>query len=136
MKSWPCGEPALHSQMLVCGVIIHDNVHLQVLRHVLFNLSEETQIFLMPVARSTLRKHFAVRRVQRRKQRSGSVASIIVCHSLDVSQSQRQHRLGAFQRLNSALLIHAQNHCIFRRILSTALQYSVLFLQKMDRSKA
>ena len=29
MESWPCGEPSPHSQMLVCSVIIDDNVHLQ-----------------------------------------------------------------------------------------------------------
>jgi len=32
VESWSCGEPAFNSQMLVRGVIIHDNVHLQVLR--------------------------------------------------------------------------------------------------------
>jgi hypothetical protein len=108
MESWPCGEPAFNSKMLVRGVIIHEDVHLQVLRHALLNLPEKTQILLMPVALSTFREHLAVRRVQRGKQRGGSVASIIVGHSFDITQSQRQHRLGAFQRLNSALLIHAQ----------------------------
>ena len=44
------------------------------------------------------------------------MASIIMGHSLDITQTQRQHRLGAFQRLNSALLVHAQNHGIFRGI--------------------
>jgi hypothetical protein len=62
----------------------------------------------MTVALSTFCEHLAVRRVQRGKQRGGSVASIIVGHSFDITQSQRQHRLGAFQRLNSALFIHAQ----------------------------
>ncbi len=116
VEPWPCGEPASNSQMFVRGVIIHDDVHLQVLRDVLFNLPEKTQIFLMPVTRSTFREHFAVRRVQCGEQRGGSVASIIVSHSFDITQSQWQHRLGTLQRLNSALLIHAQNHCIFRGI--------------------
>ena len=107
MESWPCGEPSFDSQMLVRGVIIHDDVHLQVLRHVLFNLPEKTQILLMPVTRSTFRENFAVRRVQCGKQRGGSVASIIVGHSFDITQPQRQHRLRAFQRLNATLLIHA-----------------------------
>ena len=65
----------------------------------------------MPMTRSTFRKHSAVRLVQCGKQRGGSVASIIVGHSFDITQSQRQHRLGTFQRVNSALLIY-----IFRRI--------------------
>ena len=116
VEPWPGGEPASNSQMLVCGVIIHDDVHFQVLRHVLLNLPEKAQILLMPVARSTFREHFAVGRVQGGKQCGGSVTPIIVSHSFHITQSQRQHRLGAFQRLNSALLIDAQNHSIFRGI--------------------
>jgi hypothetical protein len=39
--------------MPVRGVIIHDKVHLQVLRDVFLNLPEKTQILLMPVTPST-----------------------------------------------------------------------------------
>src|SRR5205823_8026610 len=75
-------------------------------------------------------EHLAVRRVQCRKQRSGSVASIIVGHSFNITQAQRQHRLGAFQRLNSALLIYAQNHCIFRWIQVQPYNIPYLFYKK------
>jgi len=68
----------------------------------------------MAVMLPALREHFAFCRVQGCKQRRGSVASIIVGHSLDVTQPQRQHRLHKVQRLNSALFIHAQNHSVFR----------------------
>ncbi len=50
------------------------------------------------------------------KQRGGSVAPIIVGHCFDITQSQWQHRLGAFQCWNSALLIYAQNHSVLRGI--------------------
>src|SRR5258707_8721994 len=130
MEPWPCSKPAFNSQMLVRGVIIHDDVPVQVFRHVFFNLPEKTQILLMPVTRSTFREHIAVRRVQCGKQRGGSVASIIVGHSLDITQSQRQHRLGAFQSLNSALLIHAQNHSIFRRIQIQPYNITYFFYKK------
>ena len=73
VEPWPCSEPASNSQMFVRGVIIHDDVHLQVLGYVLFNLPEKTQIFLMPVVLSTFREHFAVCRVQCGKQRGSSV---------------------------------------------------------------
>src|SRR5215470_15486462 len=96
VEPWPCGEPTSNSQMFVRSVIIRDEVHLQVLRYILLNLPEKTQILLVPVTRSTFREHFAACRVQCSKQRCGSVASIIVSHSLHITQSQRQHRLGAF----------------------------------------
>ena len=97
MESWPCGQPAFDAGMFVRGVVVNDQVHLQVLGHVLLDLSEEIQIFLMPVPLATLREHFAVGRIQGGKQRGGPVTSIIVGHSLDVAQSHRQHRLGTFQ---------------------------------------
>jgi hypothetical protein len=46
--------------VFVRGEVVHDDVHLQVLGHVLFDLPEKTQIFLMPMARPTLREDFAV----------------------------------------------------------------------------
>src|SRR5262249_21534270 len=45
VESWSASEPAPHSQMLVCGVIVYDDVHVQVCGHALLNFSEETQIF-------------------------------------------------------------------------------------------
>jgi hypothetical protein len=39
-------------------------------------------IFLMPMARTTVREHFVVRRVQRGKQGCGSMTSIIVGHAV------------------------------------------------------
>ena len=113
VKSWPSGEPAFDSCMLVSDVVVHDEVHLQILWHVVVDLAEKAQIFLMPVVRPTAREHFAVRRVQRRKQRRGSVTPVIVRHALDVPSSHWQHRLRAFQRLNAAFFINTQNHCIF-----------------------
>src|ERR1039458_10059567 len=70
----------------------------------------------MPVALPTLRDHRAFRCVQGRKQCRRPVAPVIVRYALDVAESHRQHRLRAFQRLNLALFIHAQNHSIFRWI--------------------
>jgi hypothetical protein len=70
----------------------------------------------MPMPLAALREDRALRGVQRRKQRGRPVASVIMRHTLDVAESHRQHRLGAFERLNLTLFIHAQNHSIFRRM--------------------
>src|SRR5258706_4906821 len=67
----------------------------------------------MPVTRPALCQHFALRRVQCGEQRRSPMASVIVGHALDVAKPHRQHRLRTFERLNLALFIHAQNHCIF-----------------------
>src|SRR5258705_10328588 len=49
MEPCPCSKPAFHSQMLVRGVIINDDVHLQAFRHALLTLPETTHILLMPM---------------------------------------------------------------------------------------
>src|SRR5438876_12224717 len=71
----------------------------------------------MPMTLPTAREHRALGRVQRGKQGRGSMTPIIVGHTLDVAQHDGQHGLGAFQRLNLALLVHTQHHRVLRWML-------------------
>ena len=57
-----------------------------------------------------LRQDFPGFDIQRGEQRRGAVSLVVVGHALDVSQAERQHRLGPFQRLDLALLVDAQHH--------------------------
>src|ERR1700682_3185019 len=66
----------------------------------------------MPLPAS--REDRALRGVQRREQRGRPMASVIVRHAFHIAESHRQHRLGAFERLDLTLFIYTQNHCIFR----------------------
>src|SRR3974377_1579175 len=50
------------------------------------------------------------------KQGSGAVADIIMGHTLHISQTQGQDRLGAVHGLNLALLLHTQDHGLSRRV--------------------
>jgi hypothetical protein len=38
VESWPCCQPALDSRMFVRGVVVHDDMHIQGLGHVLLDL--------------------------------------------------------------------------------------------------
>src|SRR5258708_28955975 len=116
MEARPCCEPTFYPRMFVRPVVIHDHVDVQLCGHVLLNLSQEIQICLMLMALPALRNHRAFRRVQGRKECRRSVTPVIVRYALDIAEPHRQHRLGAFERLNLALFIYAQNHSIFRWI--------------------
>ena len=70
----------------------------------------------MPMARLALRDHCTIEDVERRKQRRGAVAKVVVSDAFDVAQPHRQHRLGALQRLDLALLVHAQHQGLVGRI--------------------
>jgi len=39
VESWPCCKPAFYSRVFVRRVVVHDDVHMQGLRHVLLDLS-------------------------------------------------------------------------------------------------
>jgi len=60
--------------MFVRSVVVHNDMYIHGLGHVLLDLSEEPQVPLMPVALSALRDDFALRRVQCSKQCRGPVA--------------------------------------------------------------
>ena len=115
VEAGPRRQPALHPRMFVRRVIVHDDIRVQLAWHVLLDLPQKIEILLMLVTLPAFCHHFALRRVRRRKQRRSAMASVVVRHALDVTESQRQHRLGAFERLNLALFIHAQYYGALRR---------------------
>lgn len=53
--------------------------------------------------------------VERREQRGGAVACVVVRMAFHLPWSHRQQRLRAVERLDLALLIHTQNQRPFRR---------------------
>ena len=67
------------------------------------------QPFLVPVALHVFAQYLTSQHVQRGKERRGSVALVVVGHRWAAAFLQRQARLGAVQRLNLRLLIHAQH---------------------------
>ena len=70
----------------------------------------------MPMAGLALTQHLACGHVQRREQRRGTVALVVVGDPFDVSQAQGQQRLTALQGLDLTLLIDAQDHRMVRRV--------------------
>ncbi len=63
-----------------------------------------------------LRQHRAGGHIQGGEQGRGAVTHVIEGHPLDITQSHRQYRLGALQRLDLTLLIHAQHDGMVGRV--------------------
>ena len=70
----------------------------------------------MPVALHAAAQHRAVQHVQRREQRRGAVALVVVGHGRGPSLLHRQPRLGAVERLDLALLVDRQHDRVRRRV--------------------
>jgi hypothetical protein len=63
----------------------------------------------MAMAFFALRQDFPALDIQCSEERSRAVALVIVGYSLDITQSHRQERLAALQRLNLALLVNRED---------------------------
>ena len=64
--------------MLVGGVVVQDQVDLQILGHLPVDGLEELQPFLMPVPRQALADDHAGQHVERGEQGGGAVALVVV----------------------------------------------------------
>src|SRR5216683_4429479 len=110
------GEPSLDPRMLVSRVIVDDQMDLEISRNTVVEMVEKSEKLLVPMARFALSDDRTVEHVERRKQGGGAVPIIVVGYPFDIAEAHRQHRLGARQRLDLRLFIHAQHERLVGRI--------------------
>jgi hypothetical protein len=66
-------------------------------------------------------------RTLRAAERGGALAEVVVSNAFDVTQTQRQDRLGAFKRLDLAFFVHTQDQGVVGRIEVQAYDIAHLF---------
>lgn len=116
MEAGPLRQPGPDFGVLVGAVVVHDQVQLQILGHLLVDPSQEAEELLMTVAGLALSDHCTGGHIQRREQRGGAVADVVVGDALHVAQAHRQQRLGAVQCLDLRLLVNAEHHRLDGRV--------------------
>ncbi len=104
----PC-QPSLDLGMLMRGVVVDDEMNIEVSGHVGLDVAQELEELLVTMTGLALGHHFPGGDVQGGKQGGGAVPLVVVRNPFHVSQSQGQHGLTSFQRLDLALLVHAQH---------------------------
>lgn len=109
-------EPRFNEWMFVRRVIIHNEMHVELRRHAALDAIEKLHEFGMPVTRQALFDDLPRKDVQRRKQRRGTVANVVVRLRGGHSWAQRQNRSGSIQRLDAAFFIDAQDDRVYRRV--------------------
>jgi len=132
MKARTRGQPASHFLVFVGGVVVDHPMKVQSFGHLSVDQLEELEKLLMPMARHATGQHLSGDDVQGRIQSGSAMAGVIVRNALDIPQAQGQHRLRAFQRLDLAFFIDAQEWPC-RADSNTTRQCSAPFPQKKGR---
>ena len=74
----------------MCGVIVHDQVNVQILGDIGVEIPQEAQELLVAVPHLALREHLPRGYVQRGEEGGRAVATVVMCDALDVSQTTGQ----------------------------------------------
>jgi hypothetical protein len=102
--------------MFVGGVVVEDEVEIEVLRRLPIDGPQEAQELVMAVALHALSDHRTGGDIQRGKQGGGPMPLVVVRHGASPALLHRQPRLGAIECLNQALLVDAQHQGFVRRV--------------------
>ena len=81
------GEPGFDLRMLVGGVVVGDQMDVEIGRDVAVEMIKKGEELLMPMARLALRDDRAVEHVERGEQGGGAVSIVVVGDALDVAQA-------------------------------------------------
>ena len=88
------GEPGSDLGMLVGGVVVDDEMDVELSRHVGLDVTQEGEELLMAMAGFALGDDRAVEHVEGGEQGGRAVALIVVGHAFDVAEAHGKHGLG------------------------------------------
>src|ERR1035441_6169864 len=100
--------PTLHAGALVGAVVVENEVDVEFRGHLLFQLMEEFDELLAPMARQATTDDLAIEDIEGGKQGGGSVPLVIMRLAFRPSRPQGQKGSGSVQRLDLALFIDAE----------------------------
>ena len=103
------GKPAADRLGLMRTVVVQDEVHVEFCGYVAFDGIEESAELTGTMTMMKLAQHVTAGDVESGEQAGGAVPFVVMATALDLSGAHGQKRRSAIQRLNLALLVHAQN---------------------------
>ena len=109
MEARTLGQPAANQLGFVGTVVVQDEMYVEFRGHVAVDGVEEAAELAGAMTTMELAQHLAAGHVESGEQAGGAVAFVIVAAAFDLSRAHGQQRRRAIQRLNLALLVHAQN---------------------------
>ena len=110
------GEPQLNRGMFVRGVVVGDQMPGLTLGDLAINQTKDRQPFLVPRPRQAGGADGALRDIEGGEERGGARARVVVCQRATPALLHGEAWLGAIQRVDRAVLIHAEDHGMLGRV--------------------
>ncbi len=98
------------------GVVVNDQMEIEISRGLNIDQLEKTQELSMPMARHASPNNRAIQHVQRRKQRRRAISLVVVGHGAGTPLLHGQPRLGAVESLDLALFVNTEDQRLVGRI--------------------
>ena len=112
----PLGEPCSDGWGLVGGVIVHDQMDIEIVRHIGIDLTKKRQKFLGAVSLEASSDHLAGGNIEGGEERRRAMPLIVVSAPFSLTWPHRQERLCPIERLDLALFIDAQHQSALGRV--------------------
>jgi hypothetical protein len=96
-------EPSLDLRMLVSGIVVDDQMDVEMLRRLSVNPAQKFEPLLATMPPHALADHLAIRDVGHSERCRGTMALVVVRHGAGLALLHRQTRLRAVERLDRAL---------------------------------
>jgi hypothetical protein len=109
-------QPALNGRRLVGGVVVEDQVQIEMCGRLAVDGFQKRQELVCPMARQTFANDSTGRHIERGEERRGAVALVIMGHRSGTALFQGQTRLRAVECLDLALLIDGKHQRLLRWI--------------------
>ena len=116
MEAGVAGKPVPDGRRLMGAIVVHHEMHIEILRNGCFDGAKEFQKFSAAMATMQLTNDLAGGDVERGEQCGRPVALVIMRAPFGNAGRQGQNRLGPVERLDLAFLIDAEHHGFDRRI--------------------
>src|SRR6266702_3448309 len=127
MEAWPLGQPVADHQGLMGAVVVQDQMNVQRCGHGLLDGVEEVAELAGAMPLLGLADDPAGPGVERGEQTGGAVTFVVMGAAFDLSGTHGQQRCGAVERLDLALLVHAEHQRAVRRSEVQAYDVADLF---------
>ena len=137
VKAGMLRESSFYLRVLVCRVVVDDQMQVQVWWGLFVDLPQELEPLLMAMTLHARTDHFTLKEFQCGKKSGGAIAFVVMSHGATASLFEGQTWLGSVEGLDLGFLINAQDESMIGRVHVEAhhilnLLYKMLVIAQLE----